>query len=80
MAVEKIGNDGFMVTGEHIEVYRLLALRMALKLECSGLKSRGKPAATVRAILKANNYAAPQKKTQLLGQYELFLRSRGILQ
>jgi hypothetical protein len=79
MAVEKIGNDGFMVTGEHIEVYRLLALRMALKLECSGLKSRGKPAATVRAILKANNYAAPQKKTQLLGQYELFLRSRGIL-
>ena len=79
MAVEKIGNDGFMVTGEHIEVYRLLALRMALKLECSGLKSRGKPAAIVRAILKANNYAAPQKKTSLLGQYELFLRSRGIM-
>jgi len=79
MAVEKIGNDGFMVTGEHIEVYRLLALRMALKLECAGLKSRGKPAATVRAILKANRYAAPQKKTQLLGQYELFLRSKGVL-
>lgn len=79
MAVEKIGNDGFMVTGEHIEVYRLLALRMALKLECSGLKSRGKPAAIVRAILKANNYAAPQKKTQLLGQYEMFLRSKGVL-
>jgi hypothetical protein len=79
MAAEKIGNDGFMVTGEHIEVYRLLALRMALKLECTGLKSRGKPAATVRAILKANNYAAPQKKTQLLAYYEHFLINKGII-
>jgi hypothetical protein len=79
MAVESIGNGGMVITGEHIEVYRLLALRMALKLECSGLKSRGKPAAAVRAILKANNYAAPQKKSSLLGQYELFLRSKGIM-
>ena len=31
MAIEKIGNDGFMVTGEHVNVYRLMALRMALK-------------------------------------------------
>jgi hypothetical protein len=79
MAIENLSNGGMVITGEHIEVYRLLALRMALKLECSGLKSRGKPAATVRAILKANNYAAPQKKSSLLGQYELFLRSKGIM-
>ena len=79
MAIEKIGNGGMVITGEHIEVYRLLALRMALKLECSGLKTKGKPAATVRAILKANNYVAPQKKSSLLGHYELFLRRKGIM-
>jgi hypothetical protein len=28
MAVESIGNGGMVITGEHIEVYRLLALRI----------------------------------------------------
>jgi hypothetical protein len=79
MAIENLGNGGFAVTGEHVEVYRLLALRMALKLECSGLKSRGSPAKIVREILKANNYVAPQKKSSLLEHYELFLTRKGIL-
>lgn len=79
MAIEKIGNDGFMVTGEHVNVYRLMALRMALKLECSGLKSRAPVANIVRDILKSANRVAPQKKTSLLGCYELYLKSLGYL-
>lgn len=79
MAFEKIGNDGFIVTGEHINAYRLLTLRMALKLECSGLKSRIPAAKIVRDILRNANRIAPQKKTSLLGCYELYLKSIGVL-
>lgn len=79
MAIEKIGSDGFMVTGEHVNVYRLMALRMALKLECSGLKSRAPVAKIVRDILRNANRIAPQKKTSLLGSYELYLKSLGYL-
>lgn len=79
MAIEKIGNDGFMVTGEHVNVYRLLSLRMALKLECSGLKSRAPVAKIVRDILTKANYTAPRNKIKLLQTYEFYLQDRGYL-
>ena len=79
MAIENLGNGGFIVTGEHINAYRLLSLRLALKLECSGLKSRAPVAKIVRDILRNANRIAPQKKTNLLGCYELYLKSIGVL-
>ena len=79
MAIETVGNGGFIVTGEHINTYRLLALRSALKLETVGLKSRAPVANIIRDILKSANRIAPRKKTSLLGCYELYLRDIKVL-
>jgi len=80
MAVEKIGNGGFMVTGEHIEAYRLLSLRMALKLGCSGLKGRVNAANIVRDILTNANHTAPRNKEKLRIMYDYYLQQQGLLQ
>lgn len=80
MAVEKIGNDGFMVTGEHINAYRLLSLRMALKLECSGLKSRAPVTKIIRDILIKANVSAPRNKEKLRIMYDYYLQQQGLLQ
>ena len=51
MAVENLGGGGFVITGEHIPLARLLVLQSGLKLESKGLKlSRGR---SILAILKA---------------------------
>lgn len=79
MAIENLGNGGFVVTGEHINVYRLLSLRMALKLECSGLKSRAPVAKIVRDILTKANYDAPRNKAKLFAAYTFYLEQIGVL-
>lgn len=79
MAYEKIGKDGFIVTGEHINAFRMLALRNALKMETVGLKNRAPVTKIVRGILKSANYAAPQNKVKLLAAYEFFLREQGFM-
>lgn len=80
MPIESFGdpkNPGFIITGDGMEVFRLLSLRGALKLETIGMKaSRGVNAAqTIRDEfgLKARN------KTVLLAEYETLLRARGVL-
>lgn len=80
MAFEKIGKDGFMVTGEHINAYRLLSLRMALKLECSGLKTRSPVTKIVRDILTKANVSAPRNKEKLRIMYDYYLQQQGLLQ
>lgn len=79
MAIEKLGNDGFVVTGEDIQVFRLLALQKALKLELVGLKSRAPVTNTIRDILKANNYEAPRNKKKLFDTFNFFLNEKGII-
>ena len=79
MTVENIGNGGFVVTGEHIEVFRLMALQKALKLELVGLKSRAPVCNIIRDILKANGLIAPRNKKQLFGVYNAFLNKKGII-
>lgn len=82
MAIETYGDGGMCITGEHIQVYTLLSMRSALSLEVkTGMKfsNRVNVANQVRAVLQANNYVAPRKKTALLAMYEMFLRKAGIL-
>ena len=38
---------GTVVTGKHIELYRLLALRGALRLEIAGMRRRGRSVASI---------------------------------
>ena len=80
MTVEVTQHGTMVVTGEHVEAYRLLALRAKLKLETVGLKSRAPVAPLIREILQAANYEAPRKKTALLGHYEYYLKRIGVLQ
>ena len=80
MSIEKIGNDGFIVTGEHINAYRLLSLRMALKLECSGLKSRAPVTKIIRDILTKANHTAPRNKEKLRIMFDYYLQQQGLLQ
>lgn len=79
MSVETFENGGFVVTGEHIQVFRLLALQKALKLELVGLKSRAPVCNIVRDILKANNHEAPRNKRKLFAAFNFFLNEKGII-
>lgn len=79
MTVETFGDGGFVVTGEHVEVYRLLALQKALKLELIGLKSRAPVCNIIRGILQTNGYIAPRNKKQLFAVYNAFLDKKGII-
>jgi len=76
MAVQD--NDGcIVVTGEHIQVYQLLALYYALCLECKGLKmSRGMSAlATIKRITGLTG-----TRVTMLPKYETWLKERNIIQ
>lgn len=79
MTVENIDGGGFVVTGEHIQVFRLLALQKALKLELIGLKSRAPVCNIIRDILRANNHEAPRNKRKLFDAFNFFLNEKGII-
>lgn len=50
MAVKKLGDGGFVVTEEHIDLFNLIRLRGALKLQERGIRmSRGLTATKVAA-------------------------------
>jgi hypothetical protein len=65
MSVENVGG-ATAITGEHIQVARLLALKGRLKLEIVGLKSRGRSTST---ILK-QEFGWKGNKQKLLTQLE----------
>lgn len=48
MAIEKLGSNGFVVDGDDVNLFRLIALHKALKLEKIGMKlSRGRSALSI---------------------------------
>jgi hypothetical protein len=48
MAIEILGSDGFIATGDDVNLFRLIALHKALKLEKIGMKlSRGRSALSI---------------------------------
>jgi len=76
MTVERLGEDGYVVTGEHIPIARLLALRGMLKLEILGLRrSRGRSAAS---IIK-QEFGLKGSNNKVLVDFEALLRQNGIL-
>ena len=81
MAIENLGNGGFAITGEHIDIYRLLAIRSGLRIQVkTGLKSRAPVPQIARDILADNGIKPAKKLAKLLEQYEAFLLKAGILQ
>jgi hypothetical protein len=67
MAIEKTEDGTLIITGEHIDVLRLLALKGALKLECVGLRAtRGRSA---YSIIKSE-FGLRGNKASVLKQFE----------
>jgi hypothetical protein len=66
MAIENIPGGSLVITGEHITLYQLLAMRGALKLEILGIKmTRGRAVSVgIRQLLV---HPARDKRTSLRG-------------
>ena len=82
MTVEKIGADGFAVTGKDIQVYVLLSIQKTLKLELkTGLKFSNKVnvAQQARDVLEYNGIKAPRNKQKLFDTYNKFLNDIGVI-
>lgn len=71
MTIENVGG-ATVVTGEHIELVQLLAIRGALKMEMSGLKRRGPSASS---IVKAR-FGFKGNKEKLLAQLQAYIEAR----
>jgi hypothetical protein len=71
MAIEHIPGGSLVITGEHITLYQLLAMRGALKLEILGIKmTRGRAVSVgIRQLLV---HPARDKRT-LLTQFEAYI-------
>jgi hypothetical protein len=66
--------SGYVITGEHIEAFRLLSLEKMLKIEVStGLKSRVSPVPAVKSFLWSHGVKPKHSKIELLKQYSAVL-------
>lgn len=77
MPVEAVEGGGFVVTGNEIGAFRLLALKGALHLECLGMKRSGRSAYNiVRAEfgLKGNKHSVWHPEVQRQCLQGAFLR------
>lgn len=67
MSIKTHGDGGFVATGNHIQVVRLMALKAALKLEIKGIKmARGVSACSI----VRKEFGFKGKKEQILAQLE----------
>ena len=86
MSIEKLADGSLMITGDSVEVYRLIAIGKALKLDVHGRKvgmrfsKRGNVAQTARDVLADHGYKPAKKLDTLLEQYTKFLVDAGIFQ
>lgn len=86
MSIEKLADGSIMITGESIEVYRLIALEKALKLDAHGRKigmrfsNRYNVAQQARDLLAANGVKPKRNVEDLYNQYHEFLVKCGIFQ
>jgi hypothetical protein len=77
MAIEVTESGAMVITGGEIQVYRLLALKGALKMEAIGMKRRGKSALS---IVKSMTGLKARTAKDMVPKYEEWLRAQGILQ
>jgi hypothetical protein len=78
MAIEVTESGAMVITGGEIQVYRLLALRHALKAETVGQRmTRGRSALS---IVKAETGLKARTAKDMVPKYEDWLRAQGLLQ
>jgi len=74
MPIETLSDGSMIITGDSIDVYRLLALKHALKLETLGMKRRGR---SVFSVIK-QEFGLKGSKIQVLEKYTELLKTHGI--
>ena len=77
MGITATEQGNILMTGDGILVFRLLALKGALKLEAKGLGRRGRSA--LRIVREETGLKA-RTAADMVPKYEAWLRERGILQ
>lgn len=76
MAIENFGNGGMVITGEHINHFRMLTLRQGLKAEKIGMRlTRGR---SCLSIVKAEFGIKARNAEAALPLFEAILTKHGI--
>lgn len=76
MAIEVFPGGGMVVTGEHINLARLLALKGALKLEILGMKRRGRSAFSILKKEFGKEFGPVKDKRRMLTLLEMYIDAK----
>jgi hypothetical protein len=77
MAIKVIEGGSIMVTGEHIDVYRLLTIRAGLKAEAFGMRLTSRAPSCLSIVKKEFGFKGNLQK--VTAQYEAMLRANNII-
>ena len=77
MAIESY-DGGTVITGDDIQVYRLLTMQKALKMEIRFPGMRMTRGRAVSSIIRDTTGLKSRKKTKLLAEFTTWLNERGI--
>jgi hypothetical protein len=77
MAIEKTETGAIIITGESIDVYRLLTIRMGLKAEAVGLRLTSKAPSCLSIVKKEFGFKG--NLASVTAQFEAMLKANGIV-
>ena len=76
MAIEMIKGGSIMLTGEHIDMYRLLTIRAGLKVEAMGMRLTSKAPSCLSIVKKEFGFKGNREK--VTAQFEAYMASIGL--
>jgi hypothetical protein len=77
MAIEKTETGAIIITGESIDIYRLLTIRMGLKAEAVGLRLTSKAPSCLSIVKKEFGFKG--NLASVTAQFEAMLKANGIV-
>jgi len=77
MAIEKTETGAIIITGESINVYRLLTIRMGLKAEANGMRLTSRAPSCLSIVKKEFGFKGNRQK--ITEQFEAMLRANNII-
>jgi len=77
MAIEKTETGAIIITGESIDIYRLLTIRMGLKAEAVGLRLTSKAPSCLSIVKKEFGFKG--NRASVTAQFEAMLKANGLV-
>lgn len=78
MAIEINEGGSITITGEHIDIYRLLTIRQGLKAEAMGMRLTSRAPSCLSIVKKEFGFKGNLQK--VTAQYEAMLRAANIIE